>query len=161
MLTTDIRPVRSAPGRTPPTPMPALRSSSRGFTLIEVLITLLLTATTLLALASLQLRTLQQTHFSYQRTLANLQASDLMEHLWLARCALPENLSDFTESHPVFQTWYQQHQSTSFLPGWQARLHLLNTEQLQLSLSWQDRQSELLQQTSPLNYPLFIHKGSC
>ncbi|WP_409523604.1 prepilin-type N-terminal cleavage/methylation domain-containing protein [Nitrincola sp. MINF-07-Sa-05] len=143
----------------------ASRNSVKGFTLIEVLITLLLTATTLLALASLQLRTLQQSHFSYQRTLANLQATDFIEHLWLARCTLPDKMSEFDESHPVFQNWYQQHQSTSFLPGWQVQLQELSSEQMQLSLSWLDRQSELPQQTSPLNYPfpypLAYQAGSC
>lgn len=55
---------------------------TRGFTLLEALIALLVLSFGLLGLAGLQLKTLQSSHSSYQRNLANIMASDAVERLW-------------------------------------------------------------------------------
>lgn len=56
--------------------------TARGFTLIEVLVALMILSVGLLGLAGLQLHALQYTHSSYQRTLANIQALDMVERMW-------------------------------------------------------------------------------
>lgn len=53
-----------------------------GFTLLEVLVTLVIMSIGLLGLLSLQLRSLQYTHSSYQRTLASIYAKDAAERMW-------------------------------------------------------------------------------
>lgn len=53
-----------------------------GFTLLETLIALLILSFGLLGLAGLQLKTLQSSHASYQRSLANIIAADAVERLW-------------------------------------------------------------------------------
>lgn len=53
-----------------------------GFTLIEALIALVVLSVGLLGVASLQLSSLQSTHYSYQATVANLAAKDVRERLW-------------------------------------------------------------------------------
>lgn len=54
----------------------------KGFTLLETLIALLVLSFGLLGLAGLQLKTLQSSHSSYQRGLANIIAADAVERLW-------------------------------------------------------------------------------
>jgi type IV pilus assembly protein PilV len=54
-----------------------------GFTLIEVLVTLLLLSLGVLGSAALQLKALQTTHSAYQRSLASVLAIDAGERLWL------------------------------------------------------------------------------
>lgn len=54
----------------------------KGFTLIEVLVTLIIMSVGILGIANLQLRSLQYTQSGYQRTLASIQAQDLAERLW-------------------------------------------------------------------------------
>lgn len=55
---------------------------SRGFSLIEVLVAMVVLAVGLLGLAGLQLKGLQSAHMAHQRTLATLVAEDAAERLW-------------------------------------------------------------------------------
>lgn len=54
-----------------------------GFSLLEVLIAVLIIAFGLLGMAALQLKTLQNGHSAYQRTLASIIAMDASERLWM------------------------------------------------------------------------------
>nr|WP_282103441.1 prepilin-type N-terminal cleavage/methylation domain-containing protein [Halomonas getboli] len=56
--------------------------SSRGFTLIEALVALLVLSISLLGLAGMQLKGLQSGHVAYQRAVADLAAQDAGERLW-------------------------------------------------------------------------------
>lgn len=67
-------------------------SSCRGFLMIEVLVTLLILAVGLLGAAALQARSLQYAYASSQRTIATIQANDLVERLWASACKLPAGL---------------------------------------------------------------------
>lgn len=53
----------------------------RGVGLIEVLVTVLILGTSLLAMAALQLRSLEQNHSAYLRTQANILAYDLIDRV--------------------------------------------------------------------------------
>jgi type IV pilus assembly protein PilV len=79
-----------------------------GFTLIEVLITVLITSIGLLALAAMQVRALQDSHSSFQRTLVIVQANDLVERLWAGRCA---------PGFPgiIYTDWRKEHRDLSTL----------------------------------------------
>lgn len=57
--------------------------SSRGFTLIEALVALLVLAFGLLGVAAMQLKALQSAHVSYQRSIAAVAAQDAEERLWV------------------------------------------------------------------------------
>ncbi|WFM72925.1 type IV pilus modification protein PilV [Halomonas sp. CKK8] len=57
-------------------------NAQQGFTLVEALVALLVLSIGMLGIASLQLRALQGTHSSLQRTVASLAAQDLQERLW-------------------------------------------------------------------------------
>lgn len=55
--------------------------SQRGFSLIEVLITVLILGTALLAISALQSRSLEQNHGAYVRTQVNILAYDILERV--------------------------------------------------------------------------------
>lgn len=78
-----------------------------GFTLIEVLVALLILSVGLLGLAGLQVRSLQYTHSSYQRTWVNIQALDMAERMWTH---LADPLSEQ-------EAWQRLNQAS--LPEWQ------------------------------------------
>ena len=58
-------------------------SRSKGFTLIEALVAVLVLSIGLLGVAAMQLKALQSAHVSYQRTTATLAAQDAVERLWI------------------------------------------------------------------------------
>src|SRR5690554_5039593 len=55
---------------------------SRGFSLIEALIALLVLSIGMLGAAAMQLNALQSAHIAYQRSIATLAAQDAQERLW-------------------------------------------------------------------------------
>lgn len=59
------------------------RSCSRGFTLLEALVAVLVLALGLLGVAAMQLKALQSSHVSFQRTVATMAAQDAVERLWV------------------------------------------------------------------------------
>lgn len=62
---------------------------SRGFSLIEALIALLVLSIGMLGAAAMQLNALQSAHIAYQRSIATLAAQDAQERLW-AQMAYPD-----------------------------------------------------------------------
>ncbi|HEY9814834.1 MAG TPA: type IV pilus modification protein PilV [Candidatus Obscuribacterales bacterium] len=57
--------------------------ASKGFTLIEALVALLVLAFGLLGVAAMQIKALQGAHVSYQRSIAAVAAQDAEERLWV------------------------------------------------------------------------------
>lgn len=55
---------------------------TKGFTLVEALVALLVLSIGLLGLASMQVKALQSAHAAYQRSIASLAAQDAQERLW-------------------------------------------------------------------------------
>ncbi|MER2584261.1 MAG: type IV pilus modification protein PilV [Candidatus Competibacter sp.] len=100
----------------------------RGFTLIEVIVALLVLSVGLLGLAGLQLRALQHTHSSYQRTLVNIQALDMAERMWTH---LAEPLAEMKE-------WQKLNQAS--LPEWQGVVTVAPDEPSDylINISWKD-----------------------
>lgn len=93
---------------------------SRGFTLIEALVALLILSIGLLGVAAMQLKALQGAHMGYQRSLASLIAIDAQERAWALLAAssdgtCPEasdsDLADWLGSESESEGW------AVFLPG--------------------------------------------
>ncbi|MFY0992110.1 type IV pilus modification protein PilV [Halomonas sp. C05BenzN] len=70
------------------------RPSSRGFTLIEALIAVLVLSLGLLGVAAMQLKAVQSAHLSYHRSIATLAAQDVVERLWVELGEAPPNCPD-------------------------------------------------------------------
>ncbi|BAN46670.1 type IV pilus modification protein PilV [Metapseudomonas resinovorans] len=83
--------------------MPLMQSRSRGFTLIEVLIALLILAIGLLGMVSLMMTSLQSNQNAYQRGQASLIAYDMADRLRLNRTlasGADDYLFDLTSTPP-------------------------------------------------------------
>lgn len=63
-------------------PVVGSRPASRGFTLIEALVALVVLSIGLLGVAAMQLKALQSAHAGYQRALVSLMAIDAQERAW-------------------------------------------------------------------------------
>lgn len=94
---------------------PPLRQS--GVTLIETLITMVIVSIGLLAIAALQLKSVQYASESYHRSVATVLAGDLVERLWAGICTLPDNADAIAEDWetsiiesdpPPLPGWIQQ-----------------------------------------------------
>lgn len=60
---------------------------SRGFTLLEALVALLVLSFGLLGVAAMQLKAVQSAHVAYQRSVATMAAKDALERLWVSLAA--------------------------------------------------------------------------
>ncbi len=83
------------------------RSATRGVGLVEVIVSMVVLTVALLALARLQFGSHQASTVSLQRTLAQVQALDMSERMWL----------DLRSPMAGVAAWQAAHQGT--LPGWQ------------------------------------------
>ena len=91
-----------------------LGMAQRGFTLIEALVAMLILSIGLLGVAAVQVKSIQYSHASYQRSVAVVQANDLVERLWAGICALPDSLTDIEDE------WVEAHENS--LPNWDGEL---------------------------------------
>jgi len=88
-------------------------SGQKGFSMIEILITLVVTSIGILSLVLFQARAMQYSHSSYQRSIAIMQANDFVERLWAGACALPAGFDD------IKADWIGVHSNDpNGLPGW-------------------------------------------
>jgi type IV pilus assembly protein PilV len=113
-------------------------SESRGFSLIEALVALLVLSIGLLGIAAMQLKSLQGAHAAYQRSIASLAAQDAQERLW-GKMAEAEGLQCPTGSdiNGSDETWHAQWQP--FLPGLDpVPLKPSGDCEFDLTLKWED-----------------------
>ena len=113
-----------------------------GFTLIEVLVTVVVISIGMLSIAQLQARALQHSHSSLQRTVAVVQANDLLERMWSGYCspAFPQQIfqdwidDDAVSGHPLLPEWG----ATLDPPTWDGTTP---NPEFTLTISWQDLRS--------------------
>lgn len=63
-------------------------NSQQGFALLEALIAMFITAGVLLGLGVLHIKSVQQSALTTQRTIATMQANDLIDRMWASVCSL-------------------------------------------------------------------------
>ena len=90
------------------------QTHASGFTLIEILIALLVLSIGLLGLAAVQFQSLQNSHASYERSMATMQARDLVERLWAGICDLYDANGNIVSSTPaphvpILNAWRADH----------------------------------------------------
>lgn len=111
-------------------------SKQRGFTLIEALVAMLILSIGLLGVAAVQVKSIQYSHASYQRSVAVVQANDLVERLWAGICALPGSLTD------IESDWIAAHQNS--LPNWDGEVELDGSDAPPLytiRITWDDERA--------------------
>jgi type IV pilus assembly protein PilV len=80
------------------------RSMTKGFSLLEIMIALLVAAVALLGLGTLQLKTLQAAYSSLDYTIATIHANNLIEGVWTNLC---ENQASAAVYTSTVQSWQQ------------------------------------------------------
>lgn len=113
------------------------QSDCRGFLMIEVMVTMIILAVGLLGAAALQARSMQYAYVSAQRTIATIQANDLVERLWASSCSLPAGLGAIT------QLWRNQWQGDARFTSWIGEVGVDNTiansPVYDITIKWTDR----------------------
>lgn len=114
---------------------------TKGVSLIEVLVAIVVLSIGLLGVAGLQLRALKTADASFQRTIANIQAQDLVERYWAGVCSMP----NVTQRRAIEDLWRAAQEANPTLPQWTANvaaiLNMADDELnfFQLNISWVDR----------------------
>ena len=110
-------------------------SGCRGFLMIEVMVTMVILAVGLLGAAALQARSMQYSYASAQRTIATIQANDLVERMWASACELPDKLDT------VQSDWQEDWERESvWLPNWQGLVETVDehTPIYKITINWSD-----------------------
>ena len=88
--------------RKPPFFLKRMAANQKGVGLIEVLVTVLILATSLLAMAALQSRSLQFNHGAYLRSQANIMAYDIIDRMRInAVVNINDYARDYADSKPT------------------------------------------------------------
>lgn len=119
-----------------------------GFTLIEVLVTLVVISIGMLSIAQLQVRSLQHSHSSLQRTVAVVQANDLLERMWSGYCDTREGGSPAVPAFPdgIFRDWLTDASGNPLLPGLGENTEIVfdsnsSNPEFRLIMRWEDSRS--------------------
>jgi type IV pilus assembly protein PilV len=121
---------------------PVLTSRVRrqaGLSLVEVLVTMVIVSVGLLGVAGLQLKALKNTYASFQRSLATLQAQDLVDRIWASTCVL----SNATQRGNIKSEWQAVHSASAStklsMPNWAGDFtYTASTGLFVITVSWKD-----------------------
>lgn len=128
--------------------MTSAYKSQRGVGLIEVLVTVLILATSLLAMGALQNRSLQFNHSAYLRSQANIMAYDILDRMRINRDQHTDYERDFDDAVPGGSSLADQDLSdwlgivTRTLPGGEGAIECDADWVCSVSLRWIEPSSE-------------------
>ena len=80
-----------------------MKNKERGFTLFEVLISLFITAISVLGLVMLELNILRSSQSSFNYTIASIEANTLIDKVWRNLCAIEMGAS-YSDLHTEWQS---------------------------------------------------------
>lgn len=128
----------------------------QGFTLLEVLIAIVVLSFGLLGLAALQLKALQDSHSSYQFSIANLAAKDIRERLWAAllvevegqgRVTCPSDKDKDVRLSDVVghaeKAWTNESGDEEKLPAMEVSISYVPECEYTVTISWRDDRNGL------------------
>lgn len=106
-------------------------NSQQGFALLEALIAMFITAGVLLGLGVLHIKSVQQSALTTQRTIATIQASDLIDRMWASVCSLDNSTGqlDTTKVNAIKMQWVNRWKVTENTSSF---VNELTTEQIAL-----------------------------
>lgn len=112
------------------------RIKQQGFTMTEVLVSLVVSVTSLLALGKAQLSSLQHATNSFHYTVATIQAQNVIERIWPRICDIQRQPARFEDVN--FRASLSQDMPSGF------NLILPNTYQdtMPITVTWQDGRIE-------------------
>lgn len=138
------------------------KASSKGTTLIEVLIALIVLSIGLLGIATTQLRALQFSQSSFERSIAVIHAHDFVERVWAGRCAVYSgDTIDQATVLEIRDAWREDHQTTIF--GWTGDVAFPGAtgdeNVIEVTVSWDDRHDNDF--THRFSYLAKVPSGNC
>ncbi|EED36547.1 prepilin-type N-terminal cleavage/methylation domain protein [Luminiphilus syltensis NOR5-1B] len=127
-----------------------LALQQRGFTLMEVLVTVLILSIGLLGAAQMQIQSQKYSYASAQRALAIVQVSDLAERLWNGACDIQADPA--TASAAIVTAWEAAHTGGT-LGSWTGAATLTGTTgdpsfRFDITVTWQDNRFDLSESLS-------------
>lgn len=131
------------------------RANTRGFTLLEVLVTLIVISIGLLSIAQLQTRALQFSYASLQRTVATVQVNDLIERMWTGIC------DDANFPNKIFEDWETDSATQALLPGWAANLDSTQAPVYQIEIFWSEERIDAQPQSLEFSFQLIDPSIGC
>ncbi|PJG44849.1 hypothetical protein XA39_01095 [Acinetobacter tandoii] len=142
-------------------------NSQKGFVLFEALIAMFITAGVLLGLGILHLKSMQQSALTTQRTIATIQANDLVDRMWASVCSLDnssgqldqtstgqmsaiknewQNRWKVTGNNSVFVQGLTANQKAlhSRMNGWSGNLEVENADKrrYKITIEWQNSKAK-------------------
>lgn len=128
--------------------------SQNGLTLIEVLIALVVLSIGLLSVATMQLRALQFSQSSFERSIAVMQANDLVERMWAGTCSLyvdgeidTDVLAAITDSwrRDIAVTWAHYDEEDDL--DWSAEVDVsdIGSSVFSVEIAWTEMQDETIE----------------
>lgn len=149
--------------------------SQQGFALLEALIAMFITAGVLLGLGILHLKSMQQSALTTQRTIATIQANDLIDRMWASICSLDNNTRQLDETttgklRAIETQWKNRWKITgsSFTPNsaqkalhnrmtaWSGSLTVVDAtkRRYQITIEWENSKAKWYEAT-PTNKEIF------
>ena len=111
---------------------PPSYTSVSGFSLVEVMVTLLVLSVGLLGIAALQVTSLQSSSASLHRSTAVIQANDLVERLWANVCDVP----DANRRQAIEDAWNTTHAGS--IPGRTVPNPVFNNGLYTIDIRWDE-----------------------
>lgn len=108
------------------------RRLQRGFTMTEILVSLVVSIISLLALAKAQLTSLQHASNSFQYTVATVQAQNVIEQIWPRLCDIQKTPSVFED------LTYRSTLAQGFPTGYSLTLPATYQHNMAITVSWND-----------------------
>jgi type IV pilus assembly protein PilV len=134
---------------------PKQRRHTQGFSLLEVLVAIVVLSVGLLGIAGLQIASLQSANATYQRSIANMQAQDLIDRLWGSACRhtviFPTIRSEWItthQNHPILLNWGKVDPAATSVTGTDVATYNAITNTYTINIRWRDKASGAQQSLS-------------
>ena len=138
----------------------------QGFVLFEALIAMFITAGVLLGLGILHLKSVQQSALTTQRTIATIQANDLVDRMWASVCSLDNSSGQVSSGNinALKVQWQNRWKVTgntsnfvqgltanqkalhSRMNGWSGNLEIENAtkRRYKITIEWENKKSKMV-----------------
>ncbi|WP_168407654.1 type IV pilus modification PilV family protein [Acinetobacter indicus] len=153
-------------------------NSQQGFALLEALIAMFITAGVLLGLGVLHIKSVQQSALTTQRTIASIQANDLIDRMWASVCSLDNSTGqpDTTKVNAIKTQWQNrwkvEDNESDFVEeltsdqialhnrmnGWSGNLEIVNAakRRYKITIEWENKKAKWYE-ANPADKESFIY----
>lgn len=150
----------------------------QGFALLEALIAMFITAGVLLGLGVLHIKSVQQSALTTQRTIASIQANDLIDRMWASVCSLDDSTTGLPTDdtiEPIRDQWQSRWEIAddndfveiltvdqialhNRMNGWSGNLEIVNAakRRYKITIEWENKKAKWYE-ANPADKESFIY----